>query len=200
MTLSNQQIEELLRESRALSREGLDEQNEILLRKALSHFPDHPELLVQTAAAISRTAPDEAKGHLRRAVQLSPDEPGILFCSASLMFSLGEISESRDYAHRARARAGADFPLLVDLIHLAGKLADQKGNYEDAEKALTIAFDEEPCTLGHGRVLAEFYVRRGRLVEALDVVSRAQHHLPEDEALRELRDHVMRELNGHERE
>ena len=183
---SEDEVEEVLARARDVGRAGRHAESVELLRRAVARFPDHPELLVRVAVAVARTAPAESQEYARRAVRVAPDDPAVLFRCASLMFSHGRFDESRRYAKRARAFADQDFPLLVDLIHLAGKLAAQKGNHADAEKALRIAFEEDPSGIGHGRELAEFYFRRGRLEEAAAVAEEALCHQPDDAALREL--------------
>lgn len=168
----------------------------MLLRGATERIPEDAELLLRTAVAICRTDPAESRSYAQRAVAIAPEDPTLLFRSASLLFSLGDFDEARKYARRARSLATKDFPFLVDLIHLAGKLAEEKGNHADAEKALLIAFTEAPATIGHGRALAEFYLGRGRLAEALDVASEALRHLEDDEALQDLRAGISAQMDS----
>lgn len=191
MTLSDERLRQVLLQSRRFAREGRTEENQALLADAVRRFPEEPELLLQLGISISAVQPEGSLKYVHEAVRLAPEEPALLFRCASLLFSLGEYDDSRAYAKRARTHATEDFPLLIDLIHLAGKLAEHKGNYPDAEKALRTAFCEDPKTPGHGRVLAEFYRRRARMGEALDVVAEARSHLPDDESLEQLRAEIL---------
>lgn len=181
---SSSQTDALLDKSLKLTRAGLHAENEKLLRDAVERFPIDAELVFRLAVAICEQHPHESKQHLRRAVSLAPDDPGILTRGASLMFALGDVKAAREWAEQARTRAQDGFPLLIPLIHLIGKLAEGQGSYEAAEQALTIAFREEPETVEHARVLAQFYVRRGRLREAAEVVSTALAEHEDDAWLR----------------
>jgi tetratricopeptide (TPR) repeat protein len=106
----------VLERSAALIDAGRDKENEALLRAAASRFPDQHEVLLQAGVAVAGSAPQEAKQYLRRAAELSPSDPEVLFRCASMMFALGAFDDSRAYAHRARELADETFPLLVDLI------------------------------------------------------------------------------------
>lgn len=77
------------------------------------------------------------------------------------MFSHGQYDEARAYAKTAAQHAPEDFGLAADLVHLAGKLADKKGNYKLAEELMGVAFKDEPGVDGHGSEFVRFYARRG---------------------------------------
>ncbi len=191
---ASDELERILAESSELARAGRDEDNEALLRSAVSRFPPDAELALRTGTALIGRSPDEAKQMLRRAVSLAPDDPWKLTRCAHLMFHLGELDEARIYTKRASLHAPADFEYGAALIHLAGKLAAAKGNDELAEKLLSLAFKGDPGFGSHGRVLAEFYARHGRFVEALDVISESLSHRPGDEALEELRRRILADV------
>ncbi len=184
---ASREAEALLDESLRLTRAGLHAQNEELLRDAVERFPTDAELLFRLAVATCQQDRCGSKERLSQAIHLAPDDPGILTRGASLMFALGDIETARRWTERARTRATDEFPLLIPLIHLIGKLAEHQGSYEAAEEALTIAFRKEPETVDHGRVLARFYVRRGRLRDALRVVERALAEHQDDPWLGSLR-------------
>lgn len=196
VTSEREQIQQLLEKSSALAREGLHKENESLLREALQRFPNEPELCIRTALAIIEDSPEEAKELIRRTVTITPDDPWNLTRCASVMFYLEEFEQARSYVRRASENAPEDFEFAAGLAHLGGRLAAQQGNDAFAEELLIAAFEEEPESVPHGRVLAEFLAARGRLVEALEILSEAQHHLPDDESLKGLRAELLERARG----
>ena len=194
MTSPDEEIQRIVAKSRALTAEGLDEQDEALLRKAVSRFPNDSELCLRTAVVLIGSAPEESEELVRRAIRLAPEDPVKLFRAALAMFSLGAFDEVHEFLVRAMAVAPDDFQYDVDVLHLAGRLAAQTGQDELAEEALSTAFEEAPQWIGHGEELAEFLARRGRPVDALRVVSEALRHRPDEDDLRELRREILAQL------
>jgi hypothetical protein len=90
------------------------------------------------------SSPDGAKEYVKRAAELCGDDPNTLTGCASLMFYLRDFDQSQRYVQRASETASKGFELVVDLIHVTGRLASQKGDDELAEQALSMAFQEEP--------------------------------------------------------
>ena len=113
------------------------------------------------------------------------------------MFYLGEFDEARDYAKRAARHAPEDFD-GAPLVHIAGKLAAQKGNEPLAERLLTAAFENDPALPAHGEVLAAFLAERGRLEEALKVVAKALQSQPTDQPLTKLHARITARLKAEE--
>lgn len=82
-----------------------------------------------------------------------------------------------------RDLADLDFQLADSFAHLIGKLAIESGRPDVAEQFLRLAFGKDPAMSGFGRVLAAFLAQEGRSGEALEVVTEALRHLPDDPGL-----------------
>ena len=114
------------------------------MRDAIQKYPFDPGVLLQAAATFLLTAPAGTEALAHRAVQASPDDPGVVF------------------------------------------RAFHRGDSEEAEKALTTAFERDPEGMGHGEVLAKFYRKQGRMQEALETVQRARAYRPDDARIADL--------------
>jgi tetratricopeptide (TPR) repeat protein len=145
-------------------------ENAELLRDAVGRFPDDAELhLLAAAAAQAVGSDDEAERLARRAGELAWDDPHRLTWAASQMLDSGDVDEAQRWVGRVYELAPDDFEFVADLTHLVGRLALARGRDEDAEKALRIAFELDPDTRAHGRVLAELLERSGRAEEAVEI-------------------------------
>ena len=184
--MPSREVKEVLEESGRLVEAGRYLDNQSLMRVALVRFPDSPEIALQAAYGLSYAAPERAKVLAQRAARLAPDDPTILFHAASLLTDLHEFKPARRYTRRLRGMLTEDFPYLRDFIVLFGRLLMENGNLVEAEKNLTLVFERDPDTRGAGNVLAELYRRQDRLDEALQVVTTAQQHHPDDPSLVEL--------------
>jgi len=182
----DEDIAEIVQRSRSLEREGMEHENEMLLRSAVARFPGSAELAIRAGAATFDT-PRDSKAYLRRAAELAPEDPATLTRCASLFVSHREFEEAETLVMRAGERAPADFVLGYDLAHTAGQLAAVKGKNELAERMLVGAFEGRPDVPHFGRELALFLESLGRPVEALAVLSEALRLNPGDEHLREVR-------------
>lgn len=153
-----------------------------LMEEALSAFPEEPEFWIRHGLAVYDKDPAKAAESARRAAALAGADVGMLTRCASLLFNLGDLEESRHYVKRIVALAPEDFSLIPDVLHLAGKLADRKGNADVAETYLAKAFEVDPTGIGHARVLAEFFLAHNRHNEALDVIACGLEHDSPDRA------------------
>jgi tetratricopeptide (TPR) repeat protein len=189
--------EELYERSRELVADDRLGENAELLREAVGRFPDDTVLLLTGAAAVFAVgSEDEAKGYVRRAAELSWDDPGRLTWAASLMLNLKEFGEAKDLAVRATAIAPDDFELTGDLAFVMGRVALAFEQDDAAERALRSAFELEPGRPGRGELLAELLGRTGRPTEALEVLAEALRHRPDDEALTRIRETVLGGFQG----
>ena len=161
-------------------------ESEAVLHEALEAYPDDPELLLRLGMAQVMTSPPAAVQSLEAAAAASPDDPSVVFRAAHLLFHLDEFASASRLAKAAARNAKDDFELRWSLVHLSGRLAAQQGKLTFAEQWLTAAFEEEPATIPHGRVLAEFLAAQGRPDEALRVARVALGHRPDDERLERL--------------
>jgi tetratricopeptide (TPR) repeat protein len=181
MSSDDEQVEGIIRRSRALADAGRDGDNRRLLSEALERFPIDPNLCLWAAACFCETGEEhEVVELVRRAVSVSPLDPGVLTRAASIAAGLDRMDDLREYVERANRAAPDDFPLAVDIVHLEGCLAFHEGRLEDAERLLRAAFEAEPWGLGHGRVLGRLFLKQGRVDEALAVAAAALEHLPGD--------------------
>ena len=190
-----QEVRSVLDRSASLVAEELYEENERILREAIQRYPDDPGLMLQLGVALLGTpSQQQAAEYIRRAIELKSG-PWELTRAANAMLHLKEFDTARQYVKQARDLIPEGHPLWPDLAFLAGQLALEKGNDAGGEQLLALAFEADPGARGHGRVLAEFHLEKGRLVQALEVVSTALKHRRDDEGLQELRATIMGRLD-----
>lgn len=103
-------------------------------------------------------APADIAHYVARAVAGSPNDPGVLTRGASLLFHAGAVDDAAELVRRATQHASPEFPLAVDLVHLAGRIMAVKGRRDLAVDFLTEAFEADPGERGHGRELARLYI------------------------------------------
>jgi uncharacterized protein HemY len=169
-----------------LRRDGEYAASERVAHDALSEHSGDPELWLRLGTAQAMSAPDDAPTALRHVVALAPDDPGLVFRAAQLLFHLGEYTEASRMIKMAARNAPEGFVFQWPLVHLAGRLAAIQGKHDAAERWLLAAFQEEPETQSHGRVLAEYLVEQGKIKAALSVAREALQCRPQDEDLEAL--------------
>lgn len=130
----------------------------------------------------------------QEAAELSDDEPAMLFRVASALYGAGASSAALRAAKRVQELTDETFVLAADLVHLVVLLAREAGDEGAAERLLRAAFEMEPETLDHGRLLAGQLLDHDRFYETLDVVHAALEHQPGDQELLQLRDWLEAEL------
>lgn len=150
-----------LAEAERLAKAGRWEEERAVLSRAIAAFPKDPEPWMRYAVVWAEDDPAAAATHARQAVELAGDDPAILARAASLTFNLHDYEASERYLRRALPLVPEEFPLIPDMLHLAGRLALQKGNQPVSEEYLRHAFEIEPGSLGFGRVLAVMLAARG---------------------------------------
>jgi hypothetical protein len=97
-------MDSTFRDTRAVlvrSNELMDEQrdgeNVELIEKGMDRFPDDPHLRLRAAAlALVAQQPAKAKEHSCEAVELAPDDPGVLTHAASHMEAMHEHEQRTD--------------------------------------------------------------------------------------------------------
>jgi tetratricopeptide (TPR) repeat protein len=162
-----------------------------LMQEATTSFPEETEFWVRRALALVDSDSAAAARFAGHAAELADSDPGVLMRCASLLFDLQRFEDSARYVKIVSRIAPDDFPLIPDVLHLAGRLAARKGLSETAATYLSKAFEIDPGGLGHARVWAEYLVDQGKFDEALDVIAVGMEHDPHDySALVALRDRV----------
>jgi Flp pilus assembly protein TadD len=187
---------EVVQQAYRLLRERRDEQNLLLLERAVDQFPEDPEIRLLFATALLPFRPEESPLRAAEAIDLDPDHPGRLTRAARLMFYLGEVEEARSYGARAAQLAPPDFHLAPDLVNLGGLLAALDGDDVLAEEALRAAVEAEPDDEAFARDLAGFLAKHGRRSEALGVIDRALNLASEHGKLERLRHQIATESNA----
>jgi tetratricopeptide (TPR) repeat protein len=163
-------VKEVAARSRELVAADRLGENAELLREAVSRFPDDAELhLLAASAARAVGSHQEAERLTRRAGELAWDDPHRLTWAASQILDAGDFEEAQAWIGRVYELAPDDFEFAAELTHLVGRLALARGREDDAEKALRLAFELDPDTRAHGRVLAELLEQTGRLEEAVEL-------------------------------
>jgi tetratricopeptide (TPR) repeat protein len=163
-------VKEVAARSRELVAADRLGENAELLREAVSRFPDDAELhLLASAAARAVDSHEEAERLTRRGGELAWDDPHRLTWAASQILDQGDVDLAQRWVGRVYELAPDDFEFAAELTHLVGRLALARGREDDAEKALRMAFDLDPDTRAHGRVLADLLEQRGRLDEAVEI-------------------------------
>jgi tetratricopeptide (TPR) repeat protein len=156
--------------SRALVAEDRLGENAELLREAVGRFPDDAEVHLLAAAAEQAVGSEsEAEQLTRRAGQLAWDDPHRLTWAASQLLDTGDVDEAQRWVGRVYELVPENFEMAADLTHLVGRLALARGREEEGERMLRLAFELDPDTRAHGRLLAELLEGSGRTEEAVDI-------------------------------
>lgn len=163
----------VIRRAQRLLADGRDAENLQLLERAVTRFPEDPEIRLLYATALVPFRPGEAPWQAATAIQLDPDSPSRLTRAASLLFHLGELAPAKSYAARASWLAPDDFKLEAGLSNVVGMIAAVQGDDALAERALREAAESEPQHDVYARDLATFLAERNRTADAISVIDRA---------------------------
>lgn len=189
-------LPDLLERSLELTREGRHDEHLELMRAAVGRYPSDLEVVIRAAGAHLEAEPARAEHLAERAVEMAPKDPTTLTRAAYLMFALERFDRSLELTRTATKHAEEEFALAFELVHLGGKLAAVRGEIEQAESLLRIAFENEPEAARHGEVLAKLLDGENRHREALTVVEEAVRYRPDDRGLEELRIRLRVILSG----
>lgn len=181
---------EITRQAILMTAEGLEKESEELLRKSIPRFPNSAELRIQLASLCFDSKPDEARELVHKGMELSNNDPWLLYRAADLMFTLGDREQAVQYSKRAEELGDEDLLGSPGFSNLRGNVAVYEGCYEEAEHFLRDAFEREPTTAMHGLQLAALYRICQRFDEALEVIDKARRYRPQDQGLIDLRTEI----------
>jgi len=194
------ELERIYSRSEALLDEQCYDENQALLREAIVRFPDVAELCLRTAASYLGSAEEEAKRLVRHAAELEPSDPWLLARGATLMLDLLDFESAEQYAREAKAFAPEDFVFASDITHILGRVAYHRENYGEAQTLLTAAYEKDPHIPEHGAWLAQFHYQQGDPIKALEILSDALRHCPDNALLKEVRSDVLEYVQLDERD
>jgi len=164
---------DLLHQAIALLESADDESLLAFTEAAVERFPEDSELHLVHALALVPIRPDDARWETARAVQLNPDDPGLLARAARVMLDLGNLESADAYSSRALGfERGASFVFAPDLDNVRGVVDALRGEPELAERELRSAHETDPRRPGFAKDLATFLSEQGRTEEAVLVLDR----------------------------
>lgn len=151
------------------------------LETAIARHPRDVNLLL-TAAAYAANAGEveQARAHLRKALEFQPDEPMLVLMLARLELTAGQIQTAESLAKAALERSPNDAAILTLMAAIAG----QRGQVADADAWLNRARVANPRALDVSLALARRAAGRGNAAEAHAILADAVRNAPEDPAAR----------------
>ena len=140
------------------------------------------------AVLLSRTGRDDEAGSLLREVlQAYPEQYDAAYSLALLLAASGKYDEALTLLDQA----AAGLPGRSRIHYNRGLLLAQLGNDRDAEEALRSALSLEPDSVDYLYALIDFYARRNRLEEALELSRRMIEAHPGNRLGYDLRDAIL---------
>ncbi len=136
----------------------------------------------------------EAESLLRQVLEDYPDQHDAQYSLGLLLAEMERMEEAAEFLGRAargmpdRARVHYNHALVLQRV----------GRDDEVEAALLRSLNLAPENLDFLYALADFYVQRGRLREALPIAERMIEAHPENPVGREVRVYIERELRGGE--
>lgn len=163
--------QQTLRRAIRLLEEVDDDSLLVFTEDAVERFPEDPELHLVRAIGLIQSRPDDALWEAARAVQLNPDDPGLLARAARLMLDLGNLESADAYSRRALGfERGANFMFAPDLANVRGVVHALRGEPALAERELRSAHETDPRRPIFAKDLATFLDEQGRTEEAVVVL------------------------------
>jgi tetratricopeptide (TPR) repeat protein len=143
------------------------------------------------AILLSRQGQDaEAESLLREVLTDYPEQYDAAYSLALLLVVSGRLDEALSYLDQA---AGG-LPDRSRVHYNRGLLLAQMGRERDAEDALRVALQLEPASVDYLYALIDFYARRDRLDEALELARRMIQAHPGNRLGYDLRDLIQERL------
>ena len=148
---------------------------------------------INLAVMLSRRGEDrEAESLLRDVVRAYPEQYDAAYSLSLLLVASGQREEALTYLDQA-ARG---LPGRSRVHYNRGLLLAQMGRDEDAEAALRHALSLEPASVDYLYALIDFYARRDRLEEALELARRMVEAHPGNRMGYDLRDAIQGRLGS----
>jgi tetratricopeptide (TPR) repeat protein len=135
---------------------------------------------------------DEAETLLREVLEEYPDVHDVAYSLGLLLAEMGRMDEAIEYL----GRASDSMPQSSRVHYNYGLALQSLGRDAEAEAALLRALDVEPESLDYLFAVADFYVKRLRLREALPFVDRMIAAHPEDSVGRDLKTYIEQALGS----
>lgn len=160
--------------------------------------PEHPEarnLLGAALDAVGRTA--EAKEQFQFALHLRPDYVNAQFNLANALVKLGKIDEAIENFHRIEAAYPDDAltkERLASALEMRARILSTERKWEDAAACYRELVTLEPGDFSMRTDFGALLVRQGKLAEALEQYDQALAIDPSNEAARENRELVLRQV------
>jgi predicted CXXCH cytochrome family protein len=129
---------------------------------------------------------EDAKALLTEVVNDFPDVYDVAYSLALLLVEMEESEEAAVYLRRA----SQGLPQRSRVHYNLGLLEQSLGRTAAAEAALTRALTLEPDNLDYQFALADHYLRRGELLQALSFADRMISSHPESDLGRQMRDRI----------
>jgi Tfp pilus assembly protein PilF len=189
----NKELAAAIDRARELRRTDQDEEARTFLEDAIERFPENAELRLLYATILLMTRPDGVASEATKAVELAPDDPGVLVRAGHLLLGRGDREAARSCAARANELVQPDFPLMGGLDNLNGSLAVFAGEDDLAEEKLRSAIEKDPDSEPFARDLAVFLAERGRLKEGAEVLDEALKHIEHKDEVERMRDRMAAE-------
>lgn len=127
-----------------------------------------------------------AEGHLTRAYQMVPGDPGIVFAMGNLAFDQGNIAAAKAYYTKTLALN----PHFAGALNNLGFLATEEKRWADAERMLAEAVKEDPENARSHYLLALSRKALGETEAARASAAEAVRLAPKERKFRELLDRV----------
>ncbi len=143
------------------------------------------------AVLLSRKGQDEeAESLLREILDAYPEQHDVAYSLALLLVASGQREEALTYFDQA----AEGIPGHSRIQYNRGLLLAMLGRDEDAEAALLAALQLEPDSVDYLYALIDFYVRRNRLEEALELSRRMIEAHPGNRMGYDLRDAIRKQV------
>jgi len=189
-------IEEVLRSSRSLLRNGRYGEAESVLASAVEAAPDDQDLRLAYAEALLGLRDfDRAHDQFLAAIAIGPDTPDVRFDAASVAHAAGLIDEAAEHYLQAQAMDPGDARYPLHLAQVQRKL----GQTAEAKKNLLIAARlDESLDIAWG-TLADIALEENKLSIARTHIQNAREIAPDSIAWRIVEARIERRGNNPER-